>query len=290
MGRRNGTTGWLADVISEREIVLGGVFTLVLMVMLGKGVTLASDNPCADVVGLAEHSLFWPIRVQNRWAGNRPIWRWPGAGERFGAAAAGRGGGRAADPGLGGTAGADQRARKLHVRLVVLFSGVAVAPTIVVAVFRHMAFFQPRHPPPGSTIRVRDSALHEESLQVSASGYLDEHRNNVRTVALSSMSNDLVARRWRFMSERSRRSFGRGAGYSQTTFCAASTEAVIYEPYTGQVMAAAGAIFVGMGVEAPPDSQPHSMAMQRRCRGAERRRWRPSGCGRWCGWTSTAPR
>jgi two-component system nitrogen regulation sensor histidine kinase NtrY len=131
----------------------------------------------------------------------------------------------------------------LHVRLVFLFSGVAVAPTIVVACFA-VAFF---HFGISAWFNdpVRDSL--EESLQV-ARGYLDEHRNNVRTVALE-MANDL-ARAGRFMSA-DPTVFAEVLD-TQTTL-RGLTEAVIYEPYTGQVLAAAG-MFVGMGVEAPPQS------------------------------------
>src|ERR1700722_6718815 len=132
---------------------------------------------------------------------------------------------------------------RLHVRLVFLFSGVAVAPTIVVACFA-VAFFhfgiQSWFNDP-----VRESL--SESLQGSR-GYLDEHRNNIRAVALE-MANDL-ARAGRFLSA-DPTVFAEVLD-TQTTL-RGLTEAVIYEPTTGQVLAAAG-IFVGMGVEAPPQS------------------------------------
>src|SRR5271165_6011284 len=132
---------------------------------------------------------------------------------------------------------------RLHVRLVFLFSGVAVAPTIVVACFA-VAFFHFGiqswfHDP------VRESL--SESLQVSR-GYLDEHRNNIRAVALE-MANDL-ARAGRFLSA-DPTVFAEVLD-TQTTL-RGLTEAVIYEPTTGQVLAAAG-IFVGLGVEAPSQS------------------------------------
>ena len=64
---------------------------------------------------------------------------------------------------------------RLHVRLVLLFGGVAVAPAIVVACFA-VAFFhfgiQAWFNDP-----VRQAVT--ESLQVSR-GYLDEHRDNIR--------------------------------------------------------------------------------------------------------------
>ena len=97
----------------------------------------------------------------------------------------------------------------------------------------------------GSTIQSANSL--SESLQVSR-GYLDEHRNNIRAVALE-MANDL-ARAGRFLSA-DPTVFAEVLD-TQTTL-RGLTEAVIYEPTTGQVLAAAG-IFVGLGVEAPPQS------------------------------------
>jgi two-component system nitrogen regulation sensor histidine kinase NtrY len=137
-----------------------------------------------------------------------------------------------------GSAGA-----RLHVRLVLLFSGVAVAPTIVVACFA-VAFFHF-----GIQAWFNDpvrTAL-SESLQVSR-GYLDEHRNNIRAVALE-MANDLT-RAGQFLSADP--SVFVEVLNTQTAQ-RGLTEAIIYEPNTGQVLAAAG-LFVGMGVEAPPQS------------------------------------
>jgi two-component system nitrogen regulation sensor histidine kinase NtrY len=137
-----------------------------------------------------------------------------------------------------GSAGA-----RLHVRLVVLFSGVAVAPTIVVACFA-VAFFHY-----GIQAWFNDpvrTAL-SESLQVSR-GYLEEHRDNIRAVALE-MANDL-ARAGQFLSADP--SVFADVLNTQTVL-RGLTEAIIYEPDTGQVLAAAG-LFVGMGVEAPPQS------------------------------------
>ena len=132
---------------------------------------------------------------------------------------------------------------RLHVRLVLLFSGVAVAPTIVVACFA-VAFFhfgiQAWFNDP-----VREAL--SESLQVSR-GYLDEHRNNIRAVALE-MAADL-ARAGRFLPA-DPTVFAEVLD-TQTTL-RGLTEAVIYEPTTLQVLAAAG-MFVGMGVEAPSQS------------------------------------
>ncbi len=132
---------------------------------------------------------------------------------------------------------------RLHVRLVFLFSGVAVAPTIVVACFA-VAFF---HFGISAWFNDPVRASLAESLQVSR-GYLDEHRNNIRAVALE-MANDL-ARAGRFLSA-DPTAFAEVLD-TQTTL-RGLTEAVIYEPTTGQVLAAAG-IFVGMGVEGPPQT------------------------------------
>jgi two-component system nitrogen regulation sensor histidine kinase NtrY len=121
---------------------------------------------------------------------------------------------------------------RLHVRLVFLFSGVAVA-------FFHFGIQSWFNEP------VRASLA--ESLQVSR-GYLEEHRNNIRAVALE-MANDL-ARAGRFLSA-DPTAFAEVLD-TQTTL-RGLTEAVIYEPTTDQVLAAAG-IFVGMGMEPPPAS------------------------------------
>ncbi|HET6306564.1 MAG TPA: PAS domain-containing sensor histidine kinase [Rhodopila sp.] len=137
-----------------------------------------------------------------------------------------------------GSAGA-----RLHVRLVFLFSGVAVAPTIVVACFA-VAFF---HFGINAWFNDPVRTSLEESLQV-ARGYLDEHRDNIRAVALE-MANDL-ARAGRFLSA-DPTVFAEVLN-TQTTL-RGLTEAVIYEPTTGQILGAAG-IFVGMGVEPPPSS------------------------------------
>ena len=154
-----------------------------------------------------------------------------------------------------GSAGA-----RLHVRLVLLFGGVAVAPAILVACFA-VAFFhfgiQAWFNDP-----IRDAVT--ESLQVSH-GYLDEHRDNIRAVALE-MANDLT-RAGEFLSA-DPSVFVEVLG-TQTTL-RGLTEAVIYDPLTRQVLAAAG-LFVGMGIELPSQSVTIAGA-GRRSRGAGRRR------------------
>ena len=127
---------------------------------------------------------------------------------------------------------------RLHVRLVLLFSVVAVTPTILVAVLA-TAFFNLGIQ---SWFNDRVRTALNESLEV-ARGYLDEHRNNVRTDALG-MANDLARA-------------GQLLAYSPNAFVEylakatadrGLTEAVIYEPVTGETFASAGLIS-GFGVE-----------------------------------------
>ncbi len=132
---------------------------------------------------------------------------------------------------------------QLHVRLVMLFSGVAVAPTIVVGCFA-VAFF---HFGIQSWFNDPVRTALTESLQVSR-GYLEEHRNNIRSVALE-MANDL-SRAGRFFSG-DPRAFAEVLD-TQTTL-RGLTESVIYEPSTGQIVLADG-LFGGMGLTAPPTS------------------------------------
>jgi two-component system nitrogen regulation sensor histidine kinase NtrY len=136
-----------------------------------------------------------------------------------------------------GSAGA-----RLHVRLVLLFGGVAVAPTIVVATFAVTFFHLGIQTWFNDPVR---EAL-QQSLQASR-GYLAEHRNNIRSVALE-MANDL-ARAGRFLTIDP-------SAFAEVlatqTALRGLTEAIIYEPVTGQVMASAG-LFAGAGTEAPPD-------------------------------------
>jgi two-component system, NtrC family, nitrogen regulation sensor histidine kinase NtrY len=131
---------------------------------------------------------------------------------------------------------------RLHVRLVMLFAGVAVAPAIVVACFA-VAFFHF-----GIQAWFNDPVRQavNESLQVSR-GYLEEHRENIRSVALE-MANDL-AHAGQFLSADP--SVFADILATQTTL-RGLTEALIYDPLTKQVLAAAG-LFAGMGVSLPPN-------------------------------------
>ncbi len=135
-----------------------------------------------------------------------------------------------------GSAGA-----QLHVRLVMLFSVVTVLPTIVIAVFA-TAFF---HFGIQAWFNEPVRAALNESLEVSR-GYLEEHENNIRAVALE-MAADM-ARAGNFFSA-DPDTFGQFLA-SQTAL-RGLTEAVIYEPVTGQVMASAG-MLAGLGAEPPP--------------------------------------
>jgi two-component system nitrogen regulation sensor histidine kinase NtrY len=223
------------DIISEPRLSRGGQFADIL---LGKGVTLAL-TALALMVGLATFIIL---------ARGSPLGWKPSVG--FGLILANL----SVLLMLGAVLGARltrvwvERRRgsagsRLHVRLVFLFSGVAVLPTILVACFA-VAFF---HFGIQSWFNDPVRTSLEGSLQV-ARGYLDEHRDNIRAVALE-MANDL-ARAGRFMSA-DPTVFAEVLD-TQTTL-RGLTEAVIYEPSTGQVLAAAG-MFVGMGVEAPPAS------------------------------------
>jgi two-component system nitrogen regulation sensor histidine kinase NtrY len=129
---------------------------------------------------------------------------------------------------------------RLHVRLVLLFGGVAVAPTIVVAVFA-TAFFHF-----GIQSWFNDPVRHalNESLEASR-GYLEEHQNNIRAVALE-MANDLT--RAGHILALDPNAFAQFL--ATQTALRGLTEAVIYEPITGQVMASAG-LFGGTTEPAP---------------------------------------
>jgi two-component system, NtrC family, nitrogen regulation sensor histidine kinase NtrY len=131
---------------------------------------------------------------------------------------------------------------RLHVRLVMLFGGVAVAPAIVVACFA-VAFFHF-----GIQAWFNDPVRQavNESLQVSR-GYLEEHRENIRSVALE-MANDLT-HAGQFLTADP--SVFADILATQTTL-RGLTEALIYDPMTKQVLAAAG-LFAGMGVALPPN-------------------------------------
>ncbi|MGH7158769.1 MAG: ATP-binding protein [Acetobacteraceae bacterium] len=130
---------------------------------------------------------------------------------------------------------------RLHVRLVLLFSVVAVVPAILLAVFA-TAFF---HYGIQAWFNDRVRTALDESLQVSR-GYLEEHRDTIRADALA-MANDLT---------RAGEVFANAPGqFAQVlatqTALRGLTEAVIFEPLTGQVIASSG-LMAGFGTGPPP--------------------------------------
>jgi two-component system nitrogen regulation sensor histidine kinase NtrY len=215
---RRSWLGWLADIL------LGKVVTLILT-----GIALA--------VGLATFLMLA--------RGSTPLGLTPGSGVGLvlanliallllGAVLAGRLT-RVWAERRRGSAGS-----RLHVRLVMLFSGVAVAPTILVACFA-VAFFHF-----GIQAWFNDPTREALStaLQVSR-GYLEEHRDNIRAVALE-MANDL--NRAGVLLATAPSAFG--DVLATQTALRGLTEALIYDPYTNQIMASAG-LFAGLGVSPP---------------------------------------
>ena len=114
---------------------------------------------------------------------------------------------------------------RLHVRLVLLFSVVAVTPTIVVAVFA--TAFLNLGIQGWFNDRVR-TALNE-GLEASR-GYLEEHRNNIRTDALG-MAYDLS------QAGQTNNNYFFGQVLQTQILLRGLTEAVIFNPLTNQVVA-----------------------------------------------------
>ena len=133
---------------------------------------------------------------------------------------------------------------RLHVRLVLLFSVVAVTPAIVVAVFATAFFNLGIQSWFNDSVRI---ALNE-GLEASR-GYLEEHRNNIRIDVLS-MAND-IARDGQFVAPDP---YTLGQLLQTQAVLRGLTEAIIYEPVTGSVFAGVGPMS-GVGVEpAPPEA------------------------------------
>jgi len=132
---------------------------------------------------------------------------------------------------------------RLHVRLVLLFSVVAVTPVIVVAVFATMLFSLGIQ----SWFDDRVRTALQESLQVSR-GYLEEHRQNIRSDALA-MANDLTQAGRLLASDPS----GFGDILNEQTALRGLTEALLFEPETGVIVASAG-LMAGLGTSLPPQS------------------------------------
>jgi len=130
---------------------------------------------------------------------------------------------------------------RLHVRLVLLFSGVAVTPTIVVAVFATAFFNLGIKAWFDEPVRTALS----ESLQVSR-GYLEEHKINIRGDALG-MANELMQAGEAFGYDPNR--FGQVLAQQAAT--RGIMESIVYESTTGQVLVSTGLIS-GAGINPPP--------------------------------------
>jgi two-component system nitrogen regulation sensor histidine kinase NtrY len=132
---------------------------------------------------------------------------------------------------------------RLHVRLVFLFGGVAAVPAILVAIFATVFFNIGIQ----AWFNQRVQTALDESLQV-AQGYLQEHTNDIRLDALG-MANDL--------SQNGTIFFGNANVFANFLVGQASTrgltQAVIFDPGTGSVVASAG-LLAGMGVTMPPSN------------------------------------
>jgi two-component system nitrogen regulation sensor histidine kinase NtrY len=129
---------------------------------------------------------------------------------------------------------------RLHVRLVFLFGGVAAVPAILVAVFATVFFNIGIQ----AWFNARVQTALDESSQV-AQGYLDEHANDIRLDVLG-IANDLAQNGAIF--------YGDGTGWAsflaQEAGTRGLTQAVIFEPLTGQVIASGG-LLGGMGATVP---------------------------------------
>lgn len=129
---------------------------------------------------------------------------------------------------------------RLHVRLVLLFGGVAAVPAILVAIFAIVFFNYGIQ----AWFNERVQTALDESNQV-AQGYLQEHNNDIRLDALT-MSNDL--------SQNGTIFFGNPNEFANYLVTQASvrglTQAVIFRPDTGEIVASAG-LFAGMAASVP---------------------------------------
>jgi two-component system nitrogen regulation sensor histidine kinase NtrY len=126
---------------------------------------------------------------------------------------------------------------------VVLFSVVAVTPAIVVAVFATFFFHLGIQAWFNETVR---TAL-QESVKASR-GYLEEHRYNIRADALG-MANDL-SRAGSILADQPD-AFAFGEILATQTALRGLTEAVIYDPETGRIIASAD-MMGGLGTTLPP--------------------------------------
>ncbi len=128
----------------------------------------------------------------------------------------------------------------LHVRLVFLFGGVAAVPAILVAVFATFFFNIGIQ----AWFNERVQTALDESIQV-AQGYLQEHTNDIRLDGLA-IANDLSQSGLTFFGNPS----GFGSYLVQQTAERGLTQAAIFDPATGQVVASAG-LLAGLGITMP---------------------------------------
>jgi two-component system nitrogen regulation sensor histidine kinase NtrY len=135
-----------------------------------------------------------------------------------------------------GSAGA-----RLHVRLVLLFGVVSVVPALVVAAFA--AIFFNLGIQAWFSDRVRDTL---EASLVASRAWLDQHRDEIRVDALA-MAADLNRAAQVFLPE-NLPAFQRLLGTHASI--RGLTEAVIFDPSLGQILAQAG--FIAGGVVEPP--------------------------------------
>ncbi|WP_247877916.1 PAS domain-containing sensor histidine kinase [Azospirillum sp. TSO22-1] len=122
---------------------------------------------------------------------------------------------------------------RLHVRLVAVFSLLAVAPAIVVAAFSAIFFYVGVQSWFSDKVR---TAVHE-SLQV-ASAYLHEHQQNIRADALA-MANDLNQEAVRLSIDPER--FDQVV--STQAALRALSEAIVFHGTTGRILARSGFSF-----------------------------------------------
>jgi two-component system nitrogen regulation sensor histidine kinase NtrY len=125
---------------------------------------------------------------------------------------------------------------RMHVRLVLLFSGIAVIPTILVGVFATASFSLGIQQWFNDRVRI---AL-TEGLQASQ-GYLAEHRDAIKTDVLSMKA--ALERAGSLQTETPAVLGGTdvfGQALANETTLRGLDEAVIYDPDTNQVLASAG--------------------------------------------------
>ncbi len=131
---------------------------------------------------------------------------------------------------------------RLHVRLVLLFSVVAVTPTIAVAIFSTVFFDLGVQTWFNDRVRTALS----QSLEASQ-GYVEEHRNNIRADALG-MATDL--------GNAGRLLAGNPGAFGQVldtqTALRGLDAAIIFEPVSRQVIASTG-LMAPLGLGAIPD-------------------------------------